>query len=93
MTPEEFLRDLSIIENLDVSGEAAGIDAPTLLLGASEDIMTPMQASQSGLGMTDLHKLIPNSKLDQLDNCGHFISIERPEETARAIADFVLLTD
>ena len=91
MTPMEFLRDLTLIENVDISADAANIRAPTLLLGTDEDIMTPMQSSPSGLGMTDLHKLIPDSKLDMLENCGHFISIERPAETAQAIADFLLV--
>ena len=91
MTPMEFLRDLTLIENLDISAEAASIQAPTLLLGTDEDIMTPMQTSPSGLGMTDLHRLIPDSTLDVLENCGHFISIERPAETAQAIADFLLV--
>lgn len=93
MTPMEFLRDLTLIENLDISADAANIRAPTLLLGTDEDIMTPMQSSPSGLGMTDLHRLIPDSKLDMLENCGHFISIERPIETARAIADFLLVAE
>ena len=93
MTPMEFLRDLTLIENVDISADAANIRAPTLLLGTDEDIMTPVQSSPSGLGMTDLHKLIPNSKLEILENCGHFISIERPEETARAIADFLLIAE
>ena len=93
MTPMEFLRDLTLIENLDISAEAANIQAPTLLLGTDEDIMTPVQASPSGLGMTDLHKLIPHSTLEILENCGHFISIERPGETARAIADFLLIPE
>ena len=93
MTPMEFLRDLTLLENLDISAEAASVQAPTLLLGADEDIMTPMQSSPSGLGMTDLHRLIPESKLDMLENCGHFISIERPAETAQAIADFLLIDE
>lgn len=93
MTPMEFLRDLTLIENIDVSAYATGIRAPTLLLGTDEDIMTPMQSSLSGLGMTDLHKLIPDSKLDMLEDCGHFISIERPAETAQAVADFLLNTE
>ncbi len=93
MTPMEFLRDLTLIENADISTDAANIRAPTLLLGTDEDIMTPVQSSPSGLGMTDLHKSIPNSKLEILENCGHFISIERPEETARAIADFLLIAE
>ena len=93
MSPMEFLRDLALIENLDISVAAASIRAPTLLLGADEDIMTPMQSSPSGVGMTDLHGLMPNSRLDTLANCGHFISIERPAETAQAIADFLLDTE
>ena len=93
MSPMEFLRDLALIENLDISVDAASIRAPTLLLGADEDIMTPMQSSPSGVGMTDLHRLMPNSRLDTLANCGHFISIERPAETAQAIADFLLDTE
>ena len=93
MTPAEFLRDLELIENLDISVEAANIRAPTLLLGADEDIMTPMQSASSGLGMTDLHRLIPDSKLDIMASCGHFISIERPAETAQAIADFLLIAE
>ena len=91
MTPTEFLRDLTLIEHLDISSYAVDIQASTLLLGADEDIMTPVQSSPSGLGMTALHELIPNSKLVVLDNCGHFISIEHPAETAREIADFVLV--
>ena len=90
MTPVEFLRDLTLIENVDISDYAASIRAPTLLLGTDEDIMTPLQSSPSGLGMTDLHRLIPHSRLDVLENCGHFISIERPAETAQAIADYLL---
>ena len=90
MTPAEFLRDLEAMEHADISGDVARISAPTLLLGADEDVMTPMQAAPSGLGMTDLHTLIPGSVLEVLDECGHFISIERPDDTARAIADFVL---
>ncbi len=91
MTPMEFLRDLTLIENVDISADAARIRAPTLLLGTDEDIMTPMQSAPSGLGMTDLHKLIPHSRLEMLADCGHFISIERPAETAQAIADFLLI--
>jgi 3-oxoadipate enol-lactonase len=89
-TPDEFLRDLRALEAADVSAELDQIRAPTLLLGADEDVITPVHAAQSGLGMTDLHRLIPNSELQVLGSCGHFITIEQPEETARRIADWVL---
>jgi 3-oxoadipate enol-lactonase len=89
-TPDEFLRDLTAIESADISADVPRIGAKTLLLGADEDIMTPVNAASSGLGMTDLHELIPDAELQVLDQCGHFITIERPEETARRIADWVL---
>jgi pimeloyl-ACP methyl ester carboxylesterase len=52
--------------------------------------MTPVHAASSGIGMSDLQRLIPGAKLQVLQNCGHFITIERPEDTATAIADWVL---
>jgi len=89
-SPQGFLRDLGAIESLDLSVEAADIAAPTLLLGADEDIITPMKAAPSGRGMLDLHALIPGSVLKTFPECGHFISIERPEDTAAQIIDFLL---
>jgi 3-oxoadipate enol-lactonase len=89
-TPDEFLRDLGAIEVVDIEDDVRAIRAPTLLLGADEDLMTPVQAAPSGVGMTDLERLIPNARLDVLEACGHFITIERPEETAKRIADWVL---
>jgi 3-oxoadipate enol-lactonase len=89
-TPEDFLRDLAAMKDLDLGSEVTRIRAPTLLLGADEDIITPVQAARSGLGMTDLERLIPNARLQVFEQCGHFISIERPTDTAAAISDFVL---
>jgi pimeloyl-ACP methyl ester carboxylesterase len=89
-TPNEFLRDLTALEGVELEAEAARIRAPTLLLGADEDVMTPVHAASSGVGMADLQKLIPGAELHVLQDCGHFITIERPEDTATAIADWVL---
>lgn len=89
-TPEEFLRDLGAIEAADLSAEVPNVRAPTLLLAAGEDLITPVQTAPSGLGMTDLERLIPSSDLQVLEGCGHFITIERPEETATRIADWVM---
>lgn len=89
-TPEEFLRDLRSLERMDISTDVTVIECEVLLLGADEDLMTPVEAASSGVGMTDLARLIPGSRLVVLEGCGHFISIERPQETADGIADFVL---
>jgi pimeloyl-ACP methyl ester carboxylesterase len=89
-TPEDFLRDLGAMQNLDLSSDMNRIKAPTLLLGADEDTIAPVRAARSGLGMLDLQRLIPHSKLEVFTECGHFISIERPAQTASAISEFVL---
>jgi pimeloyl-ACP methyl ester carboxylesterase len=89
-TPEEFLRDLVAIEAADLEDELPRVRAQTLLLGADEDVMTPVSAAGSGLGMSDMERLIPNAQLRVLEECGHFITIERPLETATHIADWVL---
>jgi pimeloyl-ACP methyl ester carboxylesterase len=89
-TPEEFLRDLDAMKYFDLEHELPRIEAETLLLGADEDTMTPVRAAPSGIGMTDLERLIPRARLEVLEQCGHFISIERAPETADRIARFVL---
>jgi pimeloyl-ACP methyl ester carboxylesterase len=87
---DDFTRDLELMAGADLSDDARRIEAATLLLGAAEDQMTPLQTAPSGLGMTDLAVLIPRARLQVLAGCGHFISIERGQETATAIADFLL---
>jgi pimeloyl-ACP methyl ester carboxylesterase len=89
-TAEDFLRDLAAIEGCDITAEVRRIRAPTLLLGADEDTMTPLKTGPSGIGMEALHELISSSTLEVLPGCGHFISIERAEATAHAISAFVL---
>jgi pimeloyl-ACP methyl ester carboxylesterase len=89
-TTDAFIRDIPMMESLDLSDVVTRIKSPTLLLGASEDQMTPLQTAPSGLGMIDLARLIPKAELKVLPDCGHFISIERGAETADEIAAFFL---
>lgn len=86
---EDFVRDIPLMDRIDLTDVVSRIEAPTLLLGAAEDQVTPVQTAPSGLGMTDLARLIPNSTLTVFDHCGHFISIEKGAETARAIIAFL----
>lgn len=88
-TAPVFLRDLPAVENVDLSANVPLIKTPTLLLGADEDHITPVMTAASGLGMEALARLIPNARLEVFPACGHFISIERPRETAERIVNFV----
>jgi pimeloyl-ACP methyl ester carboxylesterase len=59
------------------------IQAPTLILWGEQDRI---------LGTTDAAKFqqaIPNSQLVWIAACGHVPHLEKPEETARAMLDFV----
>lgn len=49
------------------------IKAPTLLLWGEDDVVTTMQVAET------FHRLIPNSKLVSIKNCGHAPMIEYPE--------------
>ena len=89
-SPDDFLRDLPLMAAVDLSSTATRVGQPTLLLGASEDQMTPVETAPSGVGMTGLVQLIPNASLEIMEGCGHFISIERASETADSITRFLL---
>jgi pimeloyl-ACP methyl ester carboxylesterase len=89
-TTDVFIRDLPLMEDLDISEIVPRISAETLLLGADEDHISPVKTSPSGIGMSDLASLIPNASLKVLPECGHFISIERGDETAQEITAFIL---
>ncbi|MBH0128998.1 alpha/beta fold hydrolase [Salinibacterium sp. NK8237] len=67
----------------DVSMFAADITIPTLLIGASNDPISPVPAQER------LHTLFANSQLEIFDNVGHLIHYERPREAAELIVGFL----
>jgi 3-oxoadipate enol-lactonase len=85
----DFLRDLPLMADIDLSSLVRRISVPTLLLGADEDQITPVKTAPSGLGMSDLAELIPTATLHVLRECGHFISIEQASNTAEVMIDFL----
>lgn len=92
-TPAEFLRDLDVMDGLDVSELAGAIAAPTLLIGAAEDQMTPVDVAPSGVGMRDLASIIPHARLVVIENAGHFLWFEQVEAGSKEVVDFVLAPD
>lgn len=63
------------------------IAAPTLLIWGREDIVTPPEAAM------ELNAKIRDSRLCWLDKCGHAPMIERPDEFAEALIDFLAELD
>ena len=67
----------------DVSHFAARIAAPTLLVAADRDDITPIAAQHA------LLKRFPDARLEVLTGVGHLIHYEKPVEAAHAIAEFL----
>lgn len=63
--------------------QLAQIQAPTLILwGRCDQILGTADADK-------FHQAIPHSQLIWIEACGHVPHLEKPEETAQAILDFV----
>jgi pimeloyl-ACP methyl ester carboxylesterase len=59
------------------------IKVPTLLIwGAQDDITPPFVAEK-------FHELIPNTRLEFIDKCGHAPMMERPQEFNRILREFL----
>lgn len=59
------------------------IRQPTLLIWGRQDIVTPPEAADG------FQRHIPHAKMVWLDQCGHAPMIEKPEQFARAVVEFL----
>ncbi len=59
------------------------IKVPTLLLWGEDDLVTTMEVAEM------FHKLIPNSELISIKNCGHAPMIEHPEWFSAEVKKFL----
>ncbi|MCC6319874.1 MAG: alpha/beta hydrolase [Phycisphaerales bacterium] len=67
----------------DHLGERIGqIAQPTLLIWGRQDIVTPPEAGEG------FNRMIRNSTMEWLDNCGHAPMMERPDQFAEALLRF-----
>ena len=67
----------------DVRESARRISAPTLLVAAVQDDITPIAAER------DLATLFPDARLVEIDGVGHLIHYEKPGEAADAIREYI----
>lgn len=59
------------------------ITAPTLIIWGRDDQVNALEMGE------DTHRLIPNSRLVVLENCGHGVPTEHPEEFNRTVLEFL----
>lgn len=88
--PEAFIKGTETIEKTDLSPLLPSITMPTLLLAGREDNMTPFNPAPSGVGFSTIEKLLPNCEMHVLEECGHYLVLEQPEEATRLATEFLL---
>jgi 3-oxoadipate enol-lactonase len=89
VTTPVFCAACDAMITMDVRTELPQITAPTLVMVGSEDAITPLDAAPGGAGARHMAEAIPNARLHVLEGCGHGNLLERPEESIRAILDFL----
>lgn len=67
----------------DSAATCATIDAPTLIIVGDEDVATPPSEARA------LQKLIPNSRLEVLEQAGHLSNLERPAAFNTVVSEFL----
>lgn len=86
---ESFGKDVKgTSQGVDLSDVLPGIKAETLLIGADEDIMNPVNPSASGAGFEQMLKMIPNAESRVLAG-GHFLLYEQPALVAREMSEYL----
>ena len=83
-TPQEVsYRDLMACDEFDVMSEIEEIAVPTLIISATEDILTPVKYGEY------LNRKIRGSMLHVTRGAGHFMMQERPDEFNLVLLEFL----
>ncbi|HET7060109.1 MAG TPA: alpha/beta hydrolase [Candidatus Saccharimonadales bacterium] len=67
----------------DVQGDAAAIKTPTLLIYAADDQDVPVADGKQ------YNKLIKNSRLEVIEQAGHFVHTDQPEKVTQLVEEFL----
>jgi pimeloyl-ACP methyl ester carboxylesterase len=60
-----------------------GVATPSLIVWGRDDRVVPLECGER------FAKALPNARLHVVERAGHFVEMERPDELARLVADFV----
>lgn len=83
-TPIETLaKQMAAIQGFDASGRLGEIRAPALIVHGDADVLVPPQNGRA------LHEGIAGSEMKVISGAGHMFFWEKPEESARAITEFL----
>ncbi|MFW6052125.1 MAG: alpha/beta fold hydrolase [Myxococcota bacterium] len=80
--PETALADWRAADAFDRMGELSAVRVPALVVGGTEDVLTPVKYARY------LADHLPDARLELLDGEGHMLPMERPERLAAVVARF-----
>lgn len=75
--------DFLACNDWDIRAQLDKIHCPTLILAGSADKMTPLRYAEF------LHQALPQSALQVFPESGHMLMLERPQEVASALTDWL----
>lgn len=81
--PEVVFQDFIACDEFDITGQVEDIGVPTLIISGDKDILTPVKYGEY------LAEKIKNSTLQVIQNAGHFMMKEKPDEFNRILTNFV----
>lgn len=73
----------ALVNRPDASAYLTDIACPTLLIVGRQDAWSPVAQHEEMLA------LLPNARLEVVENAGHFAPVEQPEAVARLVAEFL----
>ena len=81
--PEVIHGDLTACNQFDICDQLSEIRVPTLILCGEQDQLTPLKYARH------LDDEIPESTLVLFEGTGHMVILERPQEVAEAVGNFL----
>ncbi|WP_347358612.1 alpha/beta hydrolase [Bdellovibrio sp.] len=82
-TSEMYLNQMmATLDRKDLTAELRQLSCPILIVGGREDRVVPLKQLES------LHQQIPQAKFQIIEECGHYIPLEKPDEMAQVLSHF-----
>ncbi len=81
--PSIIYRDFAACNNFDIMEMISDISVPALILVGEKDLMTPVKYSNY------LHEKLQNSTLHVIENAGHVVMLEQPDQLNAHIKDWM----
>ncbi len=78
-SPQVVWGDFTACDHFDVRERLGEIAVPTLIIGGTDDRLTPLKYAQY------LEAHIPTARLEVVEGAGHMVALERPVEVAKMI--------